>query len=211
MATNANQSIQGEQPAGITCSHYEALPGRKHCRHYLENGACSRPDEFMCIEWLKANGHAQATPSRVASVSADRSQAKQQKLSESSPVDLFGNPNPDYKPKRTTPTQQRPTAASPSPAPRPTPTEAEAPIVEAAPLRGFTDEDIASFKALGVQVCIESEAVGEVWLVPAYTDQQRKELTPDHAATIARVVEAFPGSRVVSFDKKTTPVSEAKA
>ena len=98
MATNHKQSNQGGRPAGITCSHYEALPGRKHCRYYLENGACSRPDEFMCSEWLKANGHHQANPTRVASVGARRAQDTNQKLSASSPVDLFGNPNPDYKP-----------------------------------------------------------------------------------------------------------------
>ena len=30
----------------------------------------------------------------------------------------------------------------------------------------------------------------------------RKEITPEHLATIARVLDAFPGSRVVAFDKK---------
>ena len=216
MATNDKQSNQGDRPAGITCPHYEAIPGRKHCRHYLENGACARPDEFMCSEWLKANGHERATPSLVTSVSAGRAQATHKKLSASSPVDLFGNPNPDYKPeaepdrstdlfgnpvpepkqpKRTTSTQQRPTAAMSSPSPAPEVVE------EREPLRGLTTDDIDGFKKLGVEVCLESEAFGEVWLVPEYTGQDRKEITPEHAATIARVMEAFPGSRVVSFEK----------
>jgi len=226
MATNHKQSTQGERPAGITCSHYEAIPGRKHCRHYLENGACSRPDEFMCTEWLKANGHDQAKPSRVASIAASRAQDTNQKLSASSPVDMFGNPNPDYKPApkkqgstdlfgnpvpepkepKRTESKQRPTAASPSPTPA-----ASEPIEEREPLRGLTTEDIDGFKALGVEVCLSSDAFGEVWLVPEYTEHDRKEITPEHAATISRVLEAFPGSKVVSFEKSPKPDKEAEA
>ena len=212
MPTNHKQSLQGDRPAGITCPHYEAIPGRKHCRHYLDNGACSRPDELMCSEWLKANGHDQATPSRVASASTRRAQDEHQKLSQSSPVDLFGNPNPDYraasepkKPKRTTPTQQRPTAASFSPTP-----VVDEPTPEREPLRGLTTDDIDGFKKLGVEVCLESEAFGEVWLVPEYTGRERKEITPEHAATIARVMEAFPGSKVVSFEKSPQQGKEAE-
>lgn len=219
MAKNQTQSNQGDRPVGITCPHYEAIPGRKHCRHYLQNGACARPDELMCSEWLKANGHA-AKHSPVTSVSA-----RHVPLSESSPVDLFGNPNPDYRPeaetkhttdlfgnpvpepkqpKRTTPTQQRPTAATHPPA------SASQTAEEPALLRGLTTEDIDGFKQLGVEVCLESEAFGEVWLVPEYTGRDRKELTPEHAATIARVMAAFPGSKVVSFEKSPNPDKEIK-
>ncbi|MBM4777540.1 MAG: hypothetical protein GQE15_07530 [Archangiaceae bacterium] len=95
-----------------------------------------------------------------------------------------------------------------TPEPRPvevgTPAEATAPD-EVGPARGFTSDDIASFKALGVEVRLRSETYGEVWLVPAYTGQPRKELTPEHAATVLRVLEAFPGSRVISFEKHTNP------
>jgi hypothetical protein len=41
----------------ITCPHYESIDGARRCRWYISNGACSRPDEFMCVEWLKANGY----------------------------------------------------------------------------------------------------------------------------------------------------------
>jgi len=43
--------------AEVTCTRYEAVPGTRRCKHYLKGGACSLPDEFMCVEWLKANGH----------------------------------------------------------------------------------------------------------------------------------------------------------
>lgn len=42
----------------ITCSKYERVEGSRRCRHYLTNGACARPDELMCVEWLKRNPHA---------------------------------------------------------------------------------------------------------------------------------------------------------
>ena len=79
------------------------------------------------------------------------------------------------------------------------------------PLRGLTTEDIEGFKALRVEVCLSSEAFGEVWLVPKYTEHDRKEITPEHAATISRVLEAFPGSKVVSFEKSQKPDKEAEA
>jgi len=50
----------------VTCPKYDPLPGTKRCRHYLPNGACALADEFMCVEWMKVNGPAQApvaTPS----------------------------------------------------------------------------------------------------------------------------------------------------
>jgi len=37
--------------------------------------------------------------------------------------------------------------------------------------------------------------------VPAYTGQPRKEITPEHAATLARAMSVFPGSHIVSFEK----------
>lgn len=39
----------------ITCPDFDPLPGGKCCRHYLPNGACYRPEHFMCNEWLKVN------------------------------------------------------------------------------------------------------------------------------------------------------------
>lgn len=43
-----------------TCTHY--IPRDRHCSYYVDGGTCSRPDTFMCIEWLVANG--EPLPSR---------------------------------------------------------------------------------------------------------------------------------------------------
>lgn len=45
-----------DRPAGITCEKYGPGEG-KRCVSYVDNGACSRPDEFMCVEWMKRNAH----------------------------------------------------------------------------------------------------------------------------------------------------------
>lgn len=37
----------------ITCKDYERSPSG--CAHYLDGGACSREDQFMCAEWMKLN------------------------------------------------------------------------------------------------------------------------------------------------------------
>ena len=41
-------------PPGVTCEKYVAGDG-KRCAYYLDGGPCVRPDEFMCIEFLKRN------------------------------------------------------------------------------------------------------------------------------------------------------------
>lgn len=177
----ADLNTSSDRPEGITCEKYVRTEG-KRCRHYLANGGCSLPDELMCVEWLKVNGHRKPAP---ASDKTNR--------------DLFGQPLPAQPAKK--PAKPQPEGAKaqrlvevvqPSPEPEPK-----------APLRGLTTEDIESFKALRVEVCIHADDVGDVWLVPAYTGQPRKELTPEHLATITRVIEAFPGARVTAFEKSS--------
>lgn len=68
-------------------------------------------------------------------------------------------------------------------------------------VRDLTEEEIASFRALGVEVCIETVEAGDVWLVPEYTERARQELRVDHAATLAALCSAFPGSRVTAFSE----------
>jgi len=149
----------------------------------------------MCVEWLKANGH--PVPPQPAAPSTEL--ASEAKAPTKPATDLFGNPNPDFRPARA----EAPTPKGiATPTPVATPTSAETtPVVDVDQLRGFTAEDIDSFRALGVEVQLHSEVYGDVWLVPAYTGQDRKEITPEHAATLARVMSVFPGSYVVSFEK----------
>jgi hypothetical protein len=169
------------RPAGFTCPDYDPLPGSKRCRSYLSNGGCAREDHFMCEEWLKANGQAAPPP-----VEANPGPAH----------DLFGNPLPQDPRPTKPPVQVAPTPTPKAPPAADSVAERDVPLV-----RNLTDEDIASFKALGVEVCIASEEIGEVWIVPEYTGQDRRELRIDHAATLTAVCATFPGAKVTSFEK----------
>jgi hypothetical protein len=188
----------------ITCPRYDPVPGTKRCKHYLKGGACSLPDEFMCVEWLKANGHhvppplppldpveaepptepapAPAPPSSPTQPRADRTER-----------DLFGAP---VRPRPATRSSREPELAS-SERSRPELDPRDVPVV-----RNLSDEDIASFKALNVEVCLATDDCGEIWLVPEYTGRaDRKEVSARDAATLAAVCSAFPGARVTSFEK----------
>jgi hypothetical protein len=190
-ARGTKKESAGDQAADFSCPDYEALPGSKRCRYYLDGGPCSRPDHFMCVEWMRANGELPEVvePQPIAVPASPKAE----------PTDLFGRPLPAA-PERAS----RLPAVSVS-----APPEVDNPIEQDAPaLRGLTTEDIESFKALKVEVCMASERFGEVWLVPAYTGQGRCELTPEHAATICQVLSAFPGSTVTAFEKNPNPKEE---
>ena len=68
--------------------------------------------------------------------------------------------------------------------------------------RTLSDADIASFKALGVEVRLASEDLGDVWLVPAYTGADRQELSVEHAALLATICSALPGAHVTALVRK---------
>ena len=151
----------------ITCRRYEARPGTKRCRHYLDGGSCGLPDEFMCIEWLKANGHTAPAPLPPL---------------DKAPASL-PSPAPGFR-------LEPPLSSTPPPERRPT--NDEAPVV-----RKLTTEDLAAFEALGREVCLVTEDCGELWIVPAYTGRDdRTELSVRDAATLAALCIAFPGARV---------------
>lgn len=71
-------------------------------------------------------------------------------------------------------------------------------------------EEIESWKALKVQVCMTSPTLGEVWLVPAYTPlvSERKELSIDDFAKLQPWLEAFPGAKITEFKMLTEKLKE---
>jgi hypothetical protein len=181
-----------QRPPGITCEKYTRGEDGKRCIHFQQGGTCALPDEFVCTEWQKHNGpNKRSLPVVSPAPVVEKAPAPK-------PVarDLFGNPLPEV--ATPPPAPKVSTSAPIGLAPKP---DAAAPTIDVDQLRGFTTEDIESFKALGVEVLLHSETYGDVWLVPAYTGRERKEITPEHAATLARVMSVFPGSHIVSFEK----------
>jgi hypothetical protein len=191
MTTNAE-----DHKPNIDCPKYLPLPGSKRCRHYLDGGACALASEFMCVEWLKRNRRAvlQDHPGHGATTA---------------PPALSSGLAP---PAPTLPTPPATVHATPEPGnfaasvpavpqaePLPVPAYARAPISEA---------ELASFKAIGVELCLDLDEAGPLWLVPRYTGQARKEITPEHAATLRLLLEAFPGARIGAFETANLPRGE---
>jgi hypothetical protein len=176
----------------IDCPKYQPRASSKRCEHYLDGGACALATEFMCVEWLKRNGR--AVPQDHPSHGATPAQ-------------------PGFLPGLAPPAATRATPA-PEVAPARVPF---VPTVEPSPVRSparapITHEEIASFKALGVELCLDLGEAGPVWLVPRYTGQARKEITPEHAATLRLLLDAFPGARLAAFEKTmSTRGQEAQA
>ncbi len=167
--------------SGIDCPKYLPLSGSKRCQHYLDGGACALATEFMCVEWLKRNGR--AVPQDHPSHGATPEQ-------------------PGFLPGLAPPAPARATRApDASAASVPSVSTAEPPPVNAHARAPITPEELASFKALGVELCLDLGEAGPVWLVPRYTGQSRKEITPEHAATLRLLLDAFPGARIAAFER----------
>ena len=141
---------------GITCPKYEPAAGTKRCQHYWSNGSCALPTEFMCIEYLKRNGHQTALRAHQEAVPPARA--------------LFAQPHASVPPERSG-ARSKPTA-----------------------------------KPVAVELALELGGT-QLHLVSGYTPAPRMELSWEHAATLRRILDAFPGARLVGFGPDLTPSS----
>lgn len=182
-----SSTSDAERPPGITCEDYVRGDG-KRCCHYVAGGGCALPGRGVCTEWLKHNRP--TPPLDAARVETPAPSARDLVRA------LADNVAPPL------------TATSAAPVEIQAAGSDAAAATDVDTLPGFTSEDIASFRALGVEVRFHAAPFGEIWLVPAYTGQARHEITPEHAATLARVLALFPGAQLVGFEKKTTPQPE---
>ncbi len=164
----------------ITCEHYLPKLDDRHCTHYAGSGRCARTQGSVCVEWRKANEPWSADDQGPVS------------------YDLFGDPLPppqQRKPKMTrdprTGVQIQAASAS-----------AVLPYHEVPVVRNLTDDHVTSFKALHTDVCLQTEELGPVWLVPEYTGQDRKELSIEHLATLSALCSVFPGAKVVALNQR---------
>jgi hypothetical protein len=69
----------------------------------------------------------------------------------------------------------------------------------------LTPEMIQSWKDLKVEICMFIRPSDPFWLVPAYTDKDRVEITIEDfiklAPTLSKVLEAFPDSKISTIVK----------
>jgi len=69
----------------------------------------------------------------------------------------------------------------------------------------MTSEEIQSWKDLRVEICMFIKKNDFFWLVPAYTDKDRVEISIDDfielAPKIKMILEAFPDSKIATVIK----------
>jgi hypothetical protein len=193
----------GSKPDGVTCELFEAPAGTKRCSHYVGRGACGLEGEFMCVEWLRVNGHPSHKSLPLVRESEPTPAPVEPLRAEAVERDLFGNVI-----KRPPPLREAQAGRGSAP-PRMPPS---APADERAPpppvVRTLTDADVAAFEKLGVEVCLETASCGALWLVPAYTHApERNEISIRDAATLAALCAAFPGAQILGF----TPAKKSAA
>jgi len=186
-------------PATITCPLYEVeagSTGSTRCRHYPGAGICAvqAPRMAECSEWRKLNP---TMPVPAALVPQERTGAR----SPSAGLPLFDRGAASASAARAAATPARVPHATAVPE-----VPAAAPPLMTSLLRTLTDADIASWKALGVEVCMATEC-GDVWLVPDYRDSTRREISIEHAARLVDITNAFPGARV----RAMVPVDRTEA
>ncbi len=234
----ATVTATGRAEKEISCPHYQPKPDSRRCQNYLDNGACAREDEFMCIQWLKANNrpipdnhpaaetqaiHPTGTAvSSTAAVPASSSVPPQKDLlgypvSTPKDTDSKRHPKTEKGSKRSvreiagnTENIRKQTADRNSRTAGVTFNNGQTTTAPTAPMsmcrdcRSFEElnqKDIKMLDALGIEVCLHSDKTGDIWIVPEYTDQNRKEISIEHAAKLRLVISAFPGLKVTAFEK----------
>lgn len=68
----------------------------------------------------------------------------------------------------------------------------------------LTDDALASLEASGIECCVSSADLGELWLVPAHTQHDRPELTYRHARTILITMSIMPGATLTALRRTNT-------
>jgi hypothetical protein len=154
------------QRAQYTCRDYTPCPGEVRCVHYLDGGACDRPDYLMCVEWLRQNGQASA-----AELLTIRPKASTPPTPTTPPI-----ATPSSTPPSVTPL---PPANGSSPAPAPS-----GPVPDPPPLPPLPGGDFAALfsdealrELAGTEVDLEFPGIGVVTFLDECTAEDRLELT----------------------------------
>lgn len=174
----------------IECKDYKKLPGSKRCQHFVEGGACRKPDYFMCVEWVKANPGKSLTAPETPSPKDDRRAEPRQ--AESSR--RMSEPKPKYLAKADNAVYERSRDGSYQLWCGPKRTIFDRPEL-------ITVEAVDELARAGVEAEIKTAGGRTITLVPKYTSQERDEMTFRDARTLLVVMQIFPGSTLESFKK----------
>jgi hypothetical protein len=169
------------------CRDYAPTRGGYQCQHYAGDGACKRPDYFMCVVWAKRN------PEAMYHVEQRKTEPKSRQEPES-PPDKPQKPEEKY-PDKPTATAQVYDLSRHGVSKR----DDGHHLLEKPEL--LTEEAIDALCKLGIEVTVKTSVGMEVTLVPKLTSADRCELTFEHARTLVMVLQVFPGATVQQIVK----------
>jgi hypothetical protein len=175
-----------------SCLKYETLPDSKRCIHYVDGGTCTLPGRFICEEWERANA------GKLVPKSAMQPLPAKPKKTLPPPREAFSLIVQDSKPVKKAPARQSISTS----ATLTDPEQVAVDLPERAPLAPIPATDIEAFKALGVEVQLDVGGT-HIALVPEYTAADRIELSIEHAATLRRLLDVFPGARIAKLGRST--------
>ena len=180
----------------MECPDFQPMMEGKRCGRYRSSDrGCRHEDHPICEIWLHANPKAKLS----IRLSAMYLQPYRRHVTEGA---YFGSG-----------WRERIRWSLGLDGPQAKPSESVAPSAPVG-LAELSADRLESFKALNVAVCFAAPGRDEVWLVPVYTpppsststDEQRAvygrtEISVDDAATLVRILAAFPGARIDKFIK----------
>jgi hypothetical protein len=162
------------------CRDYVPTRGGHQCQHYAGEGACKRPDYFMCVVWAKRNPEAMYHVERPA---------------KKSPSEKPSEPRRDaVQPEEKYPSKPATAQVYDLSAHGVARRDGGQHLLEHPEL--LTEAAVAALCKLGIEVTVKTSAGTEVTLVPELTEAERCELTFEHARTIVMVLQVFPGATI---------------
>jgi len=178
------------------CPDYEAAEGSKRCLQF-QGGGCQLDSHPACEPWVRVNpGREPTDPGAAAALKGDPGYV------EAIRQDMVST-------YRSGIARKLPAAAPEPPRAPASPASLAAPAAAGQATGWPTEADMAAFGELGVEMRIGSPSMSEdLWLVPAYTENDRLEMTAEDAIAVCKIVQAFPGATVADVIRgRRTPKS----
>ena len=200
MTSDQAKTVSEPAKTGILCKKYVAISGQKRCMYYTGNGACSRKDELMCSEWVRKNPNLAAIQIQGDNTAGPTQPAGEQQTGQAVPA----APLPATPRVRTGGMGVYDAAGALLAVPT-----GSQPAGPATPLRNrlgpdwLSPDEVAELAKSGKEVNFEVSGLGSIWLVPAYTESSRQELTYADARFVLAVREVFGKAQIVEITKPT--------
>ena len=178
------------------CEAYVPTRGGYKCQHYAGKGACSRPDFFMCVVWVRKH------PEEAYHLEDQKKPPPEPEKKAEPTLRRRGSTKDEY---RAQPEESRKPVHKPSTniydlTSYGVQKQEEDRHLLAQP-ELLTEQAVESLSQLGIEVTVKAANGTEVTLVPQLTGKERCELTFEHARALVMMLQVFPGATVEQIEK----------